>query len=187
MWGTDGFRIETVDDGWVRVFPAADHFDAYCVGIHAVKTGNRFASLQPSAQGLKRCLVLPVPTRDADWLCAWTTARNIPLTTSSTRSSSGASRHSPRCLALYVATDSFGLGFRERKSTTHCAYSIRAGTAAASVEDTIGCRVVFPIRRHRQSVASYAKPEGIVSENFTPPRNSQKITQSKSSVIYITQ
>jgi putative transposase len=53
MWGTDGIRIETVDDGWVWVFAAVDHFDACCVGIHAVKTGNRFAALQPIAQGLR--------------------------------------------------------------------------------------------------------------------------------------
>ena len=44
MWGTDGIRIETVDEGWVWVFAAVDHFDACCVGIHAVKTGNRFAA-----------------------------------------------------------------------------------------------------------------------------------------------
>jgi putative transposase len=77
MWGTDGMRIETVEDGWVWVFCAAalhpslrsgpplrgvlrplgwsavDHYDACCVGIHAVKIGNRFAALQPIAQGLK--------------------------------------------------------------------------------------------------------------------------------------
>ena len=53
MWGTDGIRIETLDEGWVWVFSAVDHFDACCVGIHAVKTGNRFAALQPIAQGLK--------------------------------------------------------------------------------------------------------------------------------------
>jgi transposase InsO family protein len=53
MWGTDGIRIETVDEGWVWVFAAVDHFDACCVGLHAVKTGNRFAALQPIAQGLK--------------------------------------------------------------------------------------------------------------------------------------
>lgn len=52
MWGTDGIRIETVDEGWVWVFSAVDHFDACCVGIHAVKIGNRFAALQPIAQGL---------------------------------------------------------------------------------------------------------------------------------------
>jgi len=52
-WGTDGIRIETVDEGWVWVFSAVDHCDAYCVGIHAVKIGNRFAALQPIAQGIK--------------------------------------------------------------------------------------------------------------------------------------
>ena len=53
MWGTDGIRIKTVDEGWVWVFAAVDHFDACCVGLHTVKTGNRFAALQPIAQGLK--------------------------------------------------------------------------------------------------------------------------------------
>lgn len=53
MWGTDGIRIETVEEGWVWVFSAVDHCDAYCVGIHAVKIGNRFAALQPIAQGLQ--------------------------------------------------------------------------------------------------------------------------------------
>ncbi len=52
MWGTDGIRIETLDEGWVWVFSAVDHFDACCLGIHAVKTGNRFAALQPISQGL---------------------------------------------------------------------------------------------------------------------------------------
>lgn len=53
MWGTDGIRIETVEEGWVWVFSAVDHFDACCVGIHAVKVGNRFAAMQPIAQGLQ--------------------------------------------------------------------------------------------------------------------------------------
>ena len=47
-----GIRIETLDQGWVWVFSAVDHFDACCVGIQAVKIGNRFAALQPIAQGL---------------------------------------------------------------------------------------------------------------------------------------
>lgn len=53
MWGTDGIRIATVDQGWVWVFAAVDHCDAYCVGIHAIKIGSRFAALQPIAQGLQ--------------------------------------------------------------------------------------------------------------------------------------
>lgn len=53
IWGTDGIRVETVEQGWVWVFSVIDHFDACCVGIHAVKTGNRFAALEPVSQGLR--------------------------------------------------------------------------------------------------------------------------------------
>ncbi len=53
MWGTDGIRIETVDEGWVWVFSAVDHFDACCVSLYAVKTGSRFPAVQPIAQGLQ--------------------------------------------------------------------------------------------------------------------------------------
>ena len=53
MWGTDGLRIETLDEGWVWMFSAVDHFDACCLGIHVVKTGNRFGALQPISQGLQ--------------------------------------------------------------------------------------------------------------------------------------
>jgi transposase InsO family protein len=62
MWGTDGIRIETVDEGWVWVFSAIDHCTApsaslrtgECVGWHAAKIGNRFAALEPIAQGITR-------------------------------------------------------------------------------------------------------------------------------------
>ena len=50
-WGTDGVRLQTVEDGWVGVFSAVDHCDACCVGIPAVKIGHRFAALPPIAQG----------------------------------------------------------------------------------------------------------------------------------------
>jgi len=52
LWGTDGIRIETVDDGWVWAFTAVDHFDACCVGHHVVKIGSRFAALEPIAMGV---------------------------------------------------------------------------------------------------------------------------------------
>jgi len=52
MWGTDGIRIETADEGWVCVFSAMDHCHGECVGWHAVKIGDRFAALEPIAQGL---------------------------------------------------------------------------------------------------------------------------------------
>ncbi|SEF12661.1 HTH-like domain-containing protein [Burkholderia sp. WP9] len=52
MWGTDGVRIATVDDGMVWIFSAVDHCDSMCTGIHAAKIGDRFAALEPISQGL---------------------------------------------------------------------------------------------------------------------------------------
>lgn len=54
MWGTDGIRVETVENGWVWIFAAVDHFNAECIGWHVVKSGTRFAALEPLAQGLTR-------------------------------------------------------------------------------------------------------------------------------------
>ena len=92
MWGTDGVRIETVDDGWVWVFSAVDHCDACCVGIHAVKTGNRFAALQPIAQGLLGEFGGTGAEVGRGLTLRMDTVRNTRPMTSSTRSGSGASR-----------------------------------------------------------------------------------------------
>ena len=54
MWGTDGVRVFTVDDGWVWTCAAVDHWNAECVGWHVCKVGSRFAALEPIAQGLRR-------------------------------------------------------------------------------------------------------------------------------------
>jgi len=54
MWGTDGVRVFTVDEGWVWIFAAVEHWNAECVGWHVCKVGNRFAALEPIAQGLLR-------------------------------------------------------------------------------------------------------------------------------------
>jgi putative transposase len=52
MWGTDGTKIFTVDDGYVWLFSAVEHWSAECVGWHVVKHGNRYAALEPIAMGL---------------------------------------------------------------------------------------------------------------------------------------
>ena len=54
LWGTDGVRVFTADDGWVWTFAAVDHWNAECVGWHVCKVGSRFAALEPVAQGLRR-------------------------------------------------------------------------------------------------------------------------------------
>ncbi|HEX3851253.1 MAG TPA: integrase core domain-containing protein [Polyangiaceae bacterium] len=52
LWGTDGARVFTVEDGWGWVFVAVEHFNAECVGYHGCKQGDRFAALEPLAMGL---------------------------------------------------------------------------------------------------------------------------------------
>jgi transposase InsO family protein len=52
MWGTDGMRVQTVDDGWCWVFSAVEHWNAECVGSHVCKHGTRFAALEPICEGV---------------------------------------------------------------------------------------------------------------------------------------
>jgi len=52
MWGTDGAKVFTVDDGWIWVFSAVEHWNAECVGWHVAKRGDRYAALEPISQGL---------------------------------------------------------------------------------------------------------------------------------------
>ena len=56
MWGTDGVRVFTLDDGWGWIFAAVEHWNAECVGWHVCKVGSRFAALDPIAQGLERAV-----------------------------------------------------------------------------------------------------------------------------------
>lgn len=53
MWGTDGVRVFTVEDGWVWIFSAVDHYSAECVGWHVAKVGDRFAALEPISMALE--------------------------------------------------------------------------------------------------------------------------------------
>jgi putative transposase len=52
MWGTDGTRVFTLDEGWVWIFAAVEHWNAECVGWHVCKTGDRYAALQPLSMAL---------------------------------------------------------------------------------------------------------------------------------------
>ena len=54
MWGTDGLRVFTLQDGWGWIFANVEHWNAECLGWHVVKLGDRFAAAEPVAQGVKR-------------------------------------------------------------------------------------------------------------------------------------
>jgi transposase InsO family protein len=53
MWGTDGSKIFTLDDGWVWMFAVVDHWNAECLGWHVCKYGTRFEALQPLSMALQ--------------------------------------------------------------------------------------------------------------------------------------
>ena len=53
MWGTDGTRVFTLDEDWVLIFTAIEHWNAECVGWHVCKKGDRYAVLQPLSMALK--------------------------------------------------------------------------------------------------------------------------------------
>jgi putative transposase len=54
LWGTDGFKVRTIDDGWVWGFLAVDHCHGELLGVHAAKKGDAFAALEPISSALKR-------------------------------------------------------------------------------------------------------------------------------------
>ena len=53
MWGTDGAKVLTLDDGWVWVFSAVEHWNAECVGWHVCKHGTRFNALEAVRMGVE--------------------------------------------------------------------------------------------------------------------------------------
>lgn len=56
MWGTDGTRFYTEEEGWAWFFGAIDHFNSEVVGWEVVKTGDRWAALEPIRQGVTKHL-----------------------------------------------------------------------------------------------------------------------------------
>ena len=52
MWGTDSARVFTTGDGWGWIFACVEHWNSECMGHHVTKRGDRFAALEPVAQGI---------------------------------------------------------------------------------------------------------------------------------------
>lgn len=53
MWGSDGTKVKTIDDGWIWVFSVAEHWNTECLGWHVCKVGDRFAALEPVSQAIR--------------------------------------------------------------------------------------------------------------------------------------
>ena len=52
MWGTDGAKVFTLEEGWGWIFINVEHWNAEVLGWHVCKIGNRFAALEPISQGV---------------------------------------------------------------------------------------------------------------------------------------
>ena len=52
MWGVDGTKVFTADEGYAWIFTAIEHWNAECMGWHVTKKGDRFAALEPVSQGV---------------------------------------------------------------------------------------------------------------------------------------
>ena len=75
MWGTDGVRVFTVDDGWGWIFTAVEHWNAECVGWHVCKRGTASPPCSRSG-GLPGCMA-DRGRRGSGAGCGWITAPSI--------------------------------------------------------------------------------------------------------------
>lgn len=54
MWGTDGSKILTGEEGYVWLFLAVEHWNDGCMGWHASGSSSRFEALELVAMGVHR-------------------------------------------------------------------------------------------------------------------------------------
>jgi transposase InsO family protein len=54
MWGTDGTRVFTLEDGWAWIFAVVEHWNTECVGSHVCKHGTRYEALQPLSMAISK-------------------------------------------------------------------------------------------------------------------------------------
>jgi transposase InsO family protein len=51
MWGTNGTKVFTVEEGWGWIFAAVEHWNAECVGWHVCKQGPALRPWNPFPRG----------------------------------------------------------------------------------------------------------------------------------------
>ena len=91
VWGTDGAEVSGLDEGWIWMFVAVEHWNVGRVGWHGTEPRLSMPPSSRSRKGWPRSSVRWAPTRRAAWSFGWIMARSTCRITSSTRSASGAS------------------------------------------------------------------------------------------------
>ena len=82
MWGTDGVRVFTVDDGWGWIFTAIEHGTPSASAGMCASEATASPPFSRSPWGLRGCMPRPPPVRRGGWPCGWITAPSICRTTS---------------------------------------------------------------------------------------------------------
>jgi putative transposase len=54
MWGTDGKKFYTLQEGWCWFFGVIDHFNDEMMAWHAAKKGDRYAAMEPMRTAVKK-------------------------------------------------------------------------------------------------------------------------------------
>lgn len=54
MWGTDGKKFYTLQEGWCWFFGVIDHFNDEIMAWHTCKKGDRFAAMEPLRTSVKK-------------------------------------------------------------------------------------------------------------------------------------
>ena len=174
MWGTDGVRVFTADDGWVWTFAAVDHWNAECVGWHVCKVGNRFAALEPVAQGLRRHYGSVEADVARGLALRMDHAASICRTTSSTSSATGASTPASASSKSRKPTGSSSAGIARSRSKPSTAGSFdisptcaRPSPSSSNATTSAGASRSWRIARRskRARNTSYAMPR---SANVCP-------------------
>ena len=91
MWGTDGVRVFTLDDGWGWIFAAVEHWNAECVGGTCAKSGAASRHSIRLRKGSNGSMARWTPTSPAGWRFGWIHGSQYLSDTSSSRSGIGGS------------------------------------------------------------------------------------------------
>ena len=156
MWGTDGVRVFTADEGWVWTFAAVDHWNAECVGWHVCKVGAVSRPSNRSRKGSGDSTVRSRRTWPAGWRYAWTTAASTCRTTSSTSFGTGASTPASASSKNRKPTGSSSAGIARSRSKQSTAGSSEtwpkcAPPSPGSSNTTIGAGALRSWRTARRS------------------------------------
>ena len=145
MWGTDGVRVFTLDDGWGWIFAAVEHWNAECVGWHVCKVGKPLRGTRSDCARARTALWLAGRRRrpragDFGWITVVSTCQ----TTSSSKSGIGGSTPASALSRNRKRTGWRSGGIVRSRSKRSTAESFRTSRPSAPPWPTSWCGTTRP-------------------------------------------